>query len=116
MNSSQQLLRDHQTEKVQQAYGGRTANTSGGVGGDETEDLFDLLSAVKVGDFVPYTIPHLTAPQERHPDVRGVSVGAIMFRCRSHPTTIPLESYAQLRKCFLTLPTFRASPPLSTVC
>ncbi|KAF9653401.1 hypothetical protein BDM02DRAFT_3135608 [Thelephora ganbajun] len=43
-------------------YGGRTANTSGGVRGDETEDLFDLLSTVKV----------------RHPDVQGVSVGAIL--------------------------------------
>ena len=33
-------------------YGGRTANTSGGVKGDETEDLFDLLFTVKVGDFI----------------------------------------------------------------
>ena len=110
MNSSQQLLWDHQTEKVQPAspprpiyilrlerlpeeidsylyqtvgqdaieftaqaldvplyrktingtaleqgseYGGRTANTSGGVRGDETEDLFDLLSTVKVSNFIP---------------------------------------------------------------
>ena len=43
-------------------YGGRTANTSGGVKGDETEDLFDLLFAVKVRDFISYTVPHLTAP------------------------------------------------------
>ena len=31
-------------------YGDRMANTSGGVRGDETEDLFDLLSIVKVHD------------------------------------------------------------------
>ena len=43
-------------------YGGRTANTSGGVKGDETEDLFDLLFGVKVRDFISYTVPHLTAP------------------------------------------------------
>ena len=84
MNSSQQLLWDHQTEKVRPAHGGRTANTSGGVGGDKTEDLLDLLSAVKVSDFIPYTIPHLTAPQERHPDIQGVSVGANMLRCQPH--------------------------------
>lgn len=29
-------------------YGGRIAKNSGGVQGDETEDLFELLSAVKV--------------------------------------------------------------------
>lgn len=29
-------------------YGGRNANEAGGVAGDETEDLYDLLSAVKV--------------------------------------------------------------------
>ena len=43
-------------------YGGRTANTSGGVKGDETEDLFDLLFTVKVRDSISYTVPHLTAP------------------------------------------------------
>jgi len=59
-------------------YGGRTANTSGGVRGDETEDLFDLLSNVKVGKSIPYTVPHLTISQERHPDVQAVSVGAIL--------------------------------------
>lgn len=59
-------------------YGGRTANTSGGVRGDETEDLFDLLSNVKVGDSVPYTVPRITISQEHHPDVQGVSVGAIL--------------------------------------
>ena len=31
-------------------YGDRNTNTSGGVRGDETEDLFDLLSIVKVHD------------------------------------------------------------------
>lgn len=29
-------------------YGSRTANASGGIRGDETEDLFGLLSTVKV--------------------------------------------------------------------
>ena len=59
-------------------YGGRMVNTSGGVRGDETEDLFDLLSAVKVGDFVPHTAPYLTTSQERHPDIQGISVGVIL--------------------------------------
>ena len=59
-------------------YGGRTANTSGGIKGDETEDLFDLLSTVKVHNLIPYTIPHLTSPQARHSDIQGVSVGAIL--------------------------------------
>ena len=59
-------------------YGGRTANNSGGVRGDETEDLLDLLSTVKVRGLIPYTIPHLTTPQAHHPDVQGVSVGAIL--------------------------------------
>ena len=59
-------------------YGGRTANTSGGVRGDETEDLFDLLSTVKVGDIVPHTSLYLATSQERHPDIQGVSVGAIL--------------------------------------
>ncbi|KAF8974438.1 hypothetical protein BDZ97DRAFT_23573 [Flammula alnicola] len=43
-------------------YGGRNANNAGGVIGDETEDLYELLSSVKA----------------RHPDVKGVSVGAIL--------------------------------------
>ncbi|PPR07211.1 hypothetical protein CVT26_012644 [Gymnopilus dilepis] len=43
-------------------YGGRKADEAGGVTGDETEDLFQLLVAVK----------------NRHPDVEGVSVGAIL--------------------------------------
>ncbi|KAI9066739.1 hypothetical protein FKP32DRAFT_1645143 [Trametes sanguinea] len=43
-------------------YGGREPATSGGVLGDETEDLFELLSMVKAS----------------HPDVEGVSVGAIL--------------------------------------
>ena len=38
-------------------YGGRTANTSGGVRGDETEDLFDLLSTLKVRELILYTDP-----------------------------------------------------------
>lgn len=40
-------------------YGGRTANTSGGVEGDETEDLFDLLSTVKVRDNGQHAVVHL---------------------------------------------------------
>ncbi|KAF9569327.1 hypothetical protein CPC08DRAFT_653266 [Agrocybe pediades] len=43
-------------------YGGRSANNAGGVTGDETEDLYELLSTVKA----------------HHPDVQGVSVGAIL--------------------------------------
>ncbi|CDO71303.1 hypothetical protein BN946_scf184908.g60 [Trametes cinnabarina] len=43
-------------------YGGRDPATSGGVRGDETEDLYELLSTVKAN----------------HPDVEGVSVGAIL--------------------------------------
>ena len=41
-------------------YGGRTVTTSGGVRGDETEDLFDLLSTVKVRNFVPRIALRLT--------------------------------------------------------
>ncbi|PPQ99038.1 hypothetical protein CVT24_003598 [Panaeolus cyanescens] len=43
-------------------YGGRNVGNAGGVTGDETEDLFEILSLVK----------------ENHPDVQGVSVGAIL--------------------------------------
>ncbi|KAI0776109.1 hypothetical protein BD413DRAFT_649402 [Trametes elegans] len=43
-------------------YGARDPAQSGGVLGDETEDLYDLLSTVK----------------NHHPDVQGVSVGAIL--------------------------------------
>ncbi|KDR83614.1 hypothetical protein GALMADRAFT_235897 [Galerina marginata CBS 339.88] len=43
-------------------YGGRNANNAGGVAGDETEDLYELLLTV----------------QAHHPDVKGVSVGAIL--------------------------------------
>ncbi|KAI0324962.1 hypothetical protein GY45DRAFT_1330987 [Cubamyces sp. BRFM 1775] len=43
-------------------YGGRDPAQSGGVRGDETEDLYELLSTVKA----------------HHPDVQGVSVGAIL--------------------------------------
>ncbi|KIM46059.1 hypothetical protein M413DRAFT_441121 [Hebeloma cylindrosporum] len=43
-------------------YGGRSANHKNGIEGDETEDLFELLSTVK----------------HHHPDVKGVSVGAIL--------------------------------------
>ncbi|KAI0081690.1 hypothetical protein K474DRAFT_1130183 [Panus rudis PR-1116 ss-1] len=43
-------------------YGGRQAAKAGGVQGDETEDLYELLLSVKT----------------EHPDVQGVSVGAIL--------------------------------------
>ncbi|KAH9951666.1 hypothetical protein B0H21DRAFT_185984 [Amylocystis lapponica] len=43
-------------------YGGRSPTQNGGVQGDETEDLFMLLSTVK----------------NAHPDILGVSVGAIL--------------------------------------
>ncbi|KAI9512204.1 hypothetical protein F5148DRAFT_1164787 [Russula earlei] len=43
-------------------YGGRDVNERGGVAGDETEDLYALLADVK----------------SKHPDARGVSVGAIL--------------------------------------
>ncbi|KAF8914026.1 hypothetical protein CPB84DRAFT_1758186 [Gymnopilus junonius] len=43
-------------------YGGRKASEAGGVAGDETEDLYQLLVTVKT----------------HHPDVEGVSVGAIL--------------------------------------
>lgn len=60
-------------------YGGRMASTSGGVSGDETEDLFDLLSTVKVRELVSYAVSQLTfITQSRYPDVQGVSVGAIL--------------------------------------
>ncbi|KAF9534194.1 hypothetical protein CPB83DRAFT_803923 [Crepidotus variabilis] len=43
-------------------YGGRDAGNAGGIAGDETEDLYQLLLQVK----------------ENHRDVQGVSVGAIL--------------------------------------
>ncbi|CAA7259881.1 unnamed protein product [Cyclocybe aegerita] len=43
-------------------YGGRSADKAGGVAGDETEDLHTLLMTVK----------------SRHPEIQGVSVGAIL--------------------------------------
>ncbi|CAL1700874.1 unnamed protein product [Somion occarium] len=43
-------------------YGARQATKSAAVRGDETEDLFELLSSVK----------------DKHPDVQGVSAGAIL--------------------------------------
>lgn len=77
-------------------YGGRTANTSGGVSGDETEDLFDLLSTVKVRDFVSYIVSRLTIPQARHPDILGVSVGAILSsyqRVRVEHVSVTFNSF-----------------------
>ncbi|KAL0949412.1 hypothetical protein HGRIS_009473 [Hohenbuehelia grisea] len=43
-------------------YGGRKESSLPGISGDETEDLYDLLSTVK----------------SHHPDIEGVSVGAIL--------------------------------------
>jgi diphthine-ammonia ligase len=63
-------------------YGARVGSASGGgVQGDETEDLYELLSTVKVAFFISSIYHHLNvirAVQARHPDVQGVSVGAIL--------------------------------------
>lgn len=58
-------------------YGGRHA-TSAGVAGDETEDLYELLATVKVfhSHFLPAVL--LSFQQACHPDIKGVSVGAIL--------------------------------------
>ncbi|KAJ3554772.1 hypothetical protein NM688_g2937 [Phlebia brevispora] len=48
-------------------YGSRTAGQDSGLRGDETEDLFELLSTVK-----------LPPMQSAHPEIQGVSVGAIL--------------------------------------
>jgi len=60
-------------------YGGRSASNAGGVVGDETEDLYELLSTVKVGRFIFYPLfKYNILDQAHHPDVQGVSVGAIL--------------------------------------
>ena len=48
-------------------YGGRAANTSGGVSGDETEDLFDLLSTVKVRGLYHTQFSALQSPRRVTP-------------------------------------------------
>ncbi len=62
-------------------YGGRDPSRSGGISGDETEDLYELLSTVKVLNISllqDFTLIHLPPIQSNHPDVLGVSVGAIL--------------------------------------
>lgn len=60
-------------------YGDR--RSIGSVAGDETEDLFELLSEVKVRSFLGPPLVRLslnTHLQERFPEVQAVSVGAIL--------------------------------------
>ena len=62
-------------------YGGRNAKDAGAVAGDETEDLFELLSTVNVRIFLPCLLlsaNEIVPPKSHHPDIRGVSVGAIL--------------------------------------
>lgn len=62
-------------------YGTRHAGCKGGVTGDETEDLFELLSVVKVCMVVSRRIVLRTKfmdSQTNYPDIQGVSVGAIL--------------------------------------
>lgn len=61
-------------------YGGRTAETNDGVEGDETEDLYALLLTVKVraNIITVRSIETYAVFQTHHPDIRGVSVGAIL--------------------------------------
>ncbi len=62
-------------------YGGRDPSKSGGIHGDETEDLYELLLTVKVLTILivslmkAFLAPHF---QTHHPEVLGVSVGAIL--------------------------------------
>jgi diphthine-ammonia ligase len=62
-------------------YGGRDAASAGGVEGDETEDLYRLLEAVKAC-FEPIESSQENRAkliiQANHPNIQGVSVGAIL--------------------------------------
>lgn len=55
-------------------YGPRDAST--GIQGDETEDLYALLSIVKVSEAL--STAFLRICQSHHPDIQAVSVGAIL--------------------------------------
>ena len=61
-------------------YGPRTVHGSADLMGDETEDLYHLLSTVLVRFqfllFIVATSKNLT--QVHHPEIQGVSVGAIL--------------------------------------
>jgi diphthine-ammonia ligase len=46
---------------VSSEYGSRSASASGALKGDETEDLYELLSTVKVGMFLVWPQPYLTS-------------------------------------------------------
>ena len=60
-------------------YGSRTASENKGVVGDETEDLFALLADVMVRSPCRLRkVNMLTLLQAQHPDIEGVSVGAIL--------------------------------------
>jgi diphthine-ammonia ligase len=59
-------------------YGGRNPSSSGGVLGDETEDLYELLATVKVILCASSEEISLKPKQAHHPNVKGVSVGAIL--------------------------------------
>ena len=61
-------------------YGERDPGSSSGVDGDETEDLYKLLEDVLVRtlDSANAFGSILSIIQSRHPDIQGVSVGAIL--------------------------------------
>lgn len=60
-------------------YGTRRVESNGGLKGDETEDLFELLSEVKVSSATQTTRRAMNfRPQAAHPELQGVSVGAIL--------------------------------------
>ena len=65
-------------------YGGRAANDAGGIPGDETEDLFALLSTVKVNlNFGP-SVSLINA--------RTIIEPSSVYRgsgCRRHPLELP---------------------------
>jgi diphthine-ammonia ligase len=61
-------------------YGSRTAHGSADLMGDETEDLYHLLSTVLVRFSSIFFIiaSSENVAQEHHPEIQGVSVGAIL--------------------------------------
>lgn len=63
---------------VSSEYGSRDAKKNGALDGDETEDLYALLSTVKVRVRFIQKYQLLSLGQNEHPDLEGVSVGAIL--------------------------------------
>lgn len=59
-------------------YGSRDPTHLGGVEGDETEDLYALLAEVKVSFDSPKHFFDLYLSKAHHPNIEGVSVGAIL--------------------------------------